>query len=102
MRSRWTGYSGVEPAEHAAPALVFSDNSEGADAHGAALTKHGSYLWIADRGRNFLWVVDTATDAIVNIIPLDGRGVGRSDTGSRGRVARTAAMRSCRCEDRFR
>jgi DNA-binding beta-propeller fold protein YncE len=51
---------------------VFSDPSEGADAHGAALTKHGKYLWIADRGRNFLWVVDTATDQIVNIIQLVG------------------------------
>ena len=55
-----------------APALVFSDPSEGADAHGAALTKHGKYLWIADRGRNFLWVVDTATDLIANTIPLAG------------------------------
>ena len=51
---------------------MFSDPSEGADAHGAALTKHGKYLWIADRGRNFLWVVDTTTDAIVNTIPLEG------------------------------
>ena len=54
------------------PLLVFSDASEGADAHGAALTKHSRYLWVADRGRNFLWVVDTATDLIVNTIPLEG------------------------------
>jgi hypothetical protein len=51
---------------------VFSDSSEDADAHGAALTKHGEYLWIADRGRNFIWAVDTTTDEIVNIIPLEG------------------------------
>ena len=51
---------------------MFSDNSEGADAHGAALTKHAKYLWVADRGRNFLWVVNTVTDAIVNTIPLEG------------------------------
>jgi YVTN family beta-propeller protein len=54
------------------PKLVFSDPSEGADAHGAALTKHGKYLWVADRGRNFLWVVDTATDQVVNTVPLEG------------------------------
>jgi hypothetical protein len=29
-------------------------------------------LWIADRGRNFLWAVDTATDAIANLIHLAG------------------------------
>lgn len=28
------------------------------------------YLWVADRGRNFLWVVDTETDKIVNRIYL--------------------------------
>jgi DNA-binding beta-propeller fold protein YncE len=54
------------------PALVFSDPSEEADAHGATLTKHSKYLWVADRGRNFLWVVDTTTDQIVNTIPLEG------------------------------
>jgi DNA-binding beta-propeller fold protein YncE len=66
------GYSSANPANTPAPALVFSDPSEGADAHGAGLTKHGKYLWIADRGRNFIWVVDTATDQIVNEIPLEG------------------------------
>jgi DNA-binding beta-propeller fold protein YncE len=50
---------------------VFSDGSDDADAHGAALTKHSKYLWVADRGRNFLWVVDTAIDQIVNTIPLE-------------------------------
>ena len=63
------GYSSLNPPN---TPLVFSDPSEGADAHGAALTKHGKYLWVADRGRNFLWVVDTTTDAIVNTIPLEG------------------------------
>ena len=65
------GYSSLNPPNTPLPALVFSDPSEGADAHGATLTKHGKYLWVADRGRNFLWVVDTATDAIVNTIPLE-------------------------------
>jgi YVTN family beta-propeller protein len=53
--------------------VVFSDPSEEADAHGAALTNHSRYLWVADRGRNFLWVVDTATDEVVNTIPLEGQ-----------------------------
>jgi DNA-binding beta-propeller fold protein YncE len=66
------GYSALNAANTPAPALVFSDPSEHADAHGAALTKHGRYLWVADRGRNFLWVVDTATDLIAGTIPLEG------------------------------
>jgi hypothetical protein len=65
-----TGFSPANPPNTPAPAVVFSDSSEEADAHGAALTKHLRYLWVADRGRNFLWVVDTVTDAIVNTIPL--------------------------------
>jgi DNA-binding beta-propeller fold protein YncE len=66
------GYSSANPANTPLPALVFSDPSEEADAHGAALTKHGKYLWIADRGRNFIWAVDTTTDQIVNEIQLAG------------------------------
>ena len=66
------GYSSANPPNVPLPALVFSDPSDEADAHGAALTKHGRYLWIADRGRNFLWVVDTASDVIANTIPLAG------------------------------
>ena len=66
------GYSQDNPPNVPQPSLVFSDSSEGADAHGAALTKHQKYLWIADRGRNFLWVVDTDTDQIVNTIELEG------------------------------
>ncbi len=66
------GYSSANPPNTPAPLVVFSDSSEDADAHGAALTKHGKYLWIADRGRNFIWVVDTATNQIVNEILLEG------------------------------
>jgi DNA-binding beta-propeller fold protein YncE len=51
---------------------VFSDPSQGADGHGAALTRGGKYLWLADRGRNFIWVVETATDEVVNVIELAG------------------------------
>jgi hypothetical protein len=67
-----TGYSAANPPNTPERQLVFSDNSEEADAHGAGLTKHAKYLWIADRGRNFVWAVDTATDTIENIIPLAG------------------------------
>jgi DNA-binding beta-propeller fold protein YncE len=66
------GYSSSNGPNTPAPRLLFSDPSAGADAHGAGLTKHGKYLWIADRGRNFLWVVDTTVDEIVNTIPLAG------------------------------
>ena len=67
-----TGYAGTNPPNTPVPTLVFSDGSEGADAHGAALTKLGKYLWIADRNRNFVWVIDTDIDQIVNTIPLVG------------------------------
>lgn len=66
------GYSGANPPNTPEPKVIFSDNSEEADAHGAALTGRGKYLWIADRGRNFLWVVGTLTDRIVHTIPLAG------------------------------
>jgi DNA-binding beta-propeller fold protein YncE len=66
------GYSAANPPNVPAPELIFSDTSDEADAHGAGLTKHGKYLWIADRGRNFLWVVDTESDEVVNTISLEG------------------------------
>ena len=67
-----SGFSSANPPNTPAPRLVLSDPSEGADAHGAALTRHSRYLWLADRGRNFLWAIDAATDTIVNTIPLEG------------------------------
>jgi DNA-binding beta-propeller fold protein YncE len=67
------GYTGANPPNTPQPHLIFSDPTEGADAHGAALTKHGKYLWVADRGRNFIWAIDTSTDQIVNEIQLAGR-----------------------------
>jgi DNA-binding beta-propeller fold protein YncE len=63
-------YSATNGVNTPSPKVVFSEDVEGADSHGAALTKHGSYLWVADRGRNIIWVVDTATDEIVNTINL--------------------------------
>jgi hypothetical protein len=67
-----TGFSPSNPPNLPAPTLVFSDSVDEADAHGAALTKHHRYLWVADRGRNFLWVVETETDLVVDTIPLAG------------------------------
>jgi hypothetical protein len=63
-------YSQFNGVNTPSPKVVFSHDVEGADSHGAALTKHGSYLWVADRGRNLIWVVDTATDLVVNAIDL--------------------------------
>jgi hypothetical protein len=54
------------------PKIVFSEDVPEADTHGAALTQQGRFLWIADRGRNFIFVVETAGDVIVNRIPLAG------------------------------
>lgn len=67
-----SGYSASNPPNVPAPRVVLSDTSEEADAHGATLSKHGRYLWIADRGRNFIWTIDTTTDTVTSIIPLTG------------------------------
>jgi len=67
-----TGFSPANPPNVPAPKVVFSEDVDQADSHGGAITKHGDYLWIADRGRNFFFVVDTSTDTIVNRIPLAG------------------------------
>lgn len=64
------GFSASNPPNVPEPTVVFSEDVDGADTHGATLTKHQRYLWIADRGRNFLFVVDTATDHVVNRIML--------------------------------
>lgn len=65
-----TGFSPSNPPNTPAPKVVFSEDVEHADTHGATLTNHSRYLWVADRGRNFLFVVDTATDEVVNRIAL--------------------------------
>ena len=53
------------------PTVVFNESDqEHADAHGAAIARQDRFLWVADRGRNFLWVVDTRTDKVVNRIQL--------------------------------
>lgn len=68
-----TGFSPLNPPNVPAPTVVLSDTTEEADAHGATLTKHQRYLWVADRGRNFIWVIKTQTDEVVNELLLAGR-----------------------------
>jgi DNA-binding beta-propeller fold protein YncE len=68
-----TGFSAANPPNVPAPVVVFSEDVDHADTHGAALTGRGRYLWVADRGRNFLFVVDTARDKVVGRIPLEGK-----------------------------
>jgi hypothetical protein len=68
-----TGFSPLNPPNTPAPKIVFSEDVDGADSHGATLTKHMRFLWVADRGRNFVWVVDTRTDQIVRRIQLGVR-----------------------------
>lgn len=42
-------YSELNGVNTPLPKVVFSEDVQGADAHGAALTRHNSYLWVADR-----------------------------------------------------
>jgi len=67
-----TGFSPLNPPNVPPPAVVLSDPAAEADAHGATLTKHQRYLWVADRGRNFIWAIDTRTDEVVSEIQLAG------------------------------
>lgn len=66
------GFSASNPENTPAPRLVLSEDVGGADTHGATLTGKNRYLWVADRGRNFLFVIDTSTDQEANRIPLVG------------------------------
>ncbi len=67
-----TGFSASNPPNVPAPAVILSMNDEDSDAHGATLTKHGKHLWVVDRGRNFIWSIDTDTDVVAGTIPLAG------------------------------
>jgi hypothetical protein len=67
-----TGFSASNPPNTPAPTVVFSENAEEADSHGATVTQRKDFLWVADRGRNFIWVVKTGTDEIVNRIQIAG------------------------------
>lgn len=61
------------PPNTPAPRLVFSHDDRGfVDSHGAAMPKHGRYLWVDDRAANRIVVVDTRRDLVVNEINLVG------------------------------
>jgi DNA-binding beta-propeller fold protein YncE len=59
------------PPNTPAPQIVISDDVDGADSHGHVLTHNERFLWMADRGRNFIYVVNTRRDTIVNRISLE-------------------------------
>jgi hypothetical protein len=67
-----TGFDPDDPPNTPPPFVVFSEDVEPADTHGAALVAHERYLWVADRGRNFIFVVDTRKDEVVDRIDLVG------------------------------
>jgi len=59
------------PPNTPAPAIVFSDDEAGrSDSLGLTLVGDGQHLWVVDRARNVLVVVDAATDQVVNEIDL--------------------------------
>ena len=61
------------PPNTPAPTLVFSHDDQGfVDSHGAVLTKHDGFLWVADRAANRIVVVNTRRDKVVNEIDLVG------------------------------
>ncbi len=80
--SDFAGLSGDNPSptpNKPAPRLVYSQDGDPntpqgqVDAHGVSLTRHGRYVWVADRFANKIVVVDTKTDTVVNEIAVAGR-----------------------------
>ena len=65
-----SGYSPDNPPNTPAPALVFSDHSDGRDAHGMVATKGRRLLWAFDRGTNVVEVFDASSHARVGTIDL--------------------------------
>jgi hypothetical protein len=64
-------YGQANTPNRPSPAVVFSDDaSEHRDSHGAAASKHGRYLWVADRAGNAAEVFDTETHEWVNTVNL--------------------------------
>jgi DNA-binding beta-propeller fold protein YncE len=61
------------PPNTPAPTLVLSQDDRAlTDSHGATLTRHGRYLWVADRAGNRIVVIDTDDDELANEISLVG------------------------------
>jgi hypothetical protein len=67
-----SGYSSANPPNVPAPGIVFSDDTEGRDSHGMVLTKHGRYLWAADRGRNVAEIFAATSGLHVGTIDMSG------------------------------
>ena len=67
------GYSAANLPNTPAPTLLFSDDATSdRDSHGMVLSKHGRYVWGADRDLDVIEVFDTATGSRVNTINLQG------------------------------
>jgi DNA-binding beta-propeller fold protein YncE len=54
------------------PTVIVSDDGPDTDSHGVVLTKHGRYLWVADRHADLIVVIDTATDQVAGEFSLEG------------------------------
>jgi DNA-binding beta-propeller fold protein YncE len=72
-----TGFSASNPPNTPERKVVLTldapqHHEEGPDAHGATLTQNQRRLWVADRGRNLIWVFDTRSDELLNEIHLEG------------------------------
>ena len=72
MRAPVSGFSPDNPPNVPAPTTILSMNEEESDAHGATLVNGGRHLWVVDRGRNFIWAIETKTDLVASTIELVG------------------------------
>jgi len=72
---RLKDFAGRRPSPPNTPArrlVVSQDDREHTDSHGATLTRHGRYLWVADRMGNRVVVIDTRTDRPAGEFPVAG------------------------------
>jgi hypothetical protein len=66
-----SGYQASNPVNTPAPQVIFSDDATpDRDSHGMVVTRHGRYLWVADRNANLIETFDVRTGAHVGTIPL--------------------------------
>ena len=67
-----SGFSATPNAPNTpTPKLVFTQEGE-VDSHGAVATKHGKYVWVADRAANTMLVVRTIDDVVVDLVDVAG------------------------------
>ena len=67
-----SGFSAANPPNVPAPTTILSMTEDESDAHGATLVNRGRHLWVVDRGRNFIWAIETKSDLVANTIQLVG------------------------------